>query len=177
MGSHLWALSSPTFISLPATSLGRIKLQVHRPSPCSNPHLPAPVPSLPWPRSFAASQKSRKNDHGKALPLKSWVISLGEPGITSTTNGGSPWGPSYTSQWDTALFLLEVCLSEAHLLQSILHSGARTMHQQGHRNLSILREILLPVPTSAKHPHQDTEHPQSCQWLSWLPFPAKLQGK
>lgn len=44
MGSHLWALSSPTFISLPATSLGRANLWCFTFTPGS-PHLPWCQPS------------------------------------------------------------------------------------------------------------------------------------
>lgn len=148
MGSHLWALSSPTFISLPATSLRRTNLRAlalaggETFAPCGSPRLPTATPSPPRPprrppatlrqrRAFAATWKSSKNNHSQVfLPKKVGhaIRRAGRsPGSVSTTNEGShrDRAVSVSGMWHLLLASRRAHLSETRLLRKHpLLSGA-----------------------------------------------------
>lgn len=161
MGSHLWALSSPTFISLPATSLGRANLW-HFTFTLSSPHLPWCQPSpatLVGTRDFAAPRKPGRDGHKEVLLPKK----TGNPRISSLKELESTWKCEHSN---LGLFLCSwrappaspkpFTLGASFALRSCPkcgqpHSRSRARPTQG-----------IPRDTNAR--------------LAPLPFPAKLPG-
>lgn len=206
MGSHLWALSSPTFILLPATSLGRTNLQVlalagrQTFTPSSSPRLPATMPSPPWPRSrapasagqrraFAAPQKSSKNDHSEVfLPQKLVHLTRragSAPGSASSTDGRSPRDGAVPVSGTRALLLLGSW--RAHP-PSPKHASLgppfalRSSHPRSNKDAPTVANPTGDPPLGA-HPGEPSRTgtrsiPGDADgWLARLPFPAKLRGK
>lgn len=93
MGSHLWALSSPTFISLPATSLGRANLRHFTFTPWLS--SPASVSAQPSHAPGIGSSEEPlllyRNQAGMATASFSSSQKTGDPWISSLREQESTW--------------------------------------------------------------------------------------
>lgn len=116
MGSHLWALSSPTFISLPATSLGRANLQLFTFTPWLS--SPASVPAQPshacghQREAFGALRKSGMATVRFCSPQKSGIRELESRWECENSTMGlfcAPGQPHLPLQNLRASFALQSC--------------------------------------------------------------------
>jgi len=194
MGSHLWALSSPTFISLPATSLGRSKLRAALASsrplpPAASRHPPGPAPAAkpPAPRHGdrrAAASVPRQAEIKRQQPRRGF----------SPRKGGSPHSKCREITWQREhqptgkaagtvlcrqdMALLPLGSRRAHPpLRNTEHPSLAGAHTHPWPSP---REIRHLVPAPAKHPargHRASPETPMAGWLARRPSPAELQGK